>query len=1239
MTAAPVFAQDGTLDLFWLSGATAIAYLPSAGSAFSGQITLDQAWADRDGLYLFLDRRPTDPAATLPALQAYLARLGLPGALRMVWLVIADLPPAGWTSSALFFAQPNPAPTTPWLGQPTALPFTPFSLWIGQGATVTQAGEAAGWGFTLAPAAGSTFLWQGRDAELAVTGAVTIPLGGAAAGCTVFAVPVADLTAFGVGVSYFYDGTIETDLPPVDRIVPRVRTGYAETLVLPLFATSVAATLSATLDPTQPLDGARTRFALPVGGGPYPSMLASPRGHEVSLAALAGAGAAPAGGFVFQTAPLYAAPDSTAFQLHLVPDGAFAITVTTPDQVVAADLLAAQTTPPWTPAERLLCGMSGIEYAGLPVATGCRLVFSTGHPAYAPGAAEGVPPPDGTVALTSFATGAATTAWAAVLPPAGQGGVTNYFSQPEQAPLYGMSQGPISSSTGVALATDTVANFLYFAELPSAQIGAGDAGTAFPLAPYRGLNPARVDDARRVEATGIAPARRARITPPPQLGQLGVAATPTRSVTPQGLVVDWDYANPSVWTDVVLGNDVDPVSGTANLLQLTSVRDNLRLALQTNRLFLIGACPGVFATGGSVRYCPGAGDFARLIAAAPNDTVFPAVRSWYVQNRFPVSQDEAAFKATLEAIPNVTVDQAHFEALRRVAGLLRAEISGWRFQFSPWTWTTGTDATCATGAPGTMLLLKFAPGKLADLAADPSTWAWGQVATFGGSTAAVRDALLALIADARARRSASPLAVTPYDHFLDHVCDNPNWSGVLVLGCPIPLTELPGPLQCLAAGIDPTRFVAHHVGLNATAFQVASGGIALSQTSMFGLIDYQDDKELHLDPTPEAGWAYKVQRLTIEFANSAIRGFSSRVALLPPRLFGSTVTLRDTVRGNSILMDGVFQKPPDATSDADGTYVFRVVEENLYDVSDSVLSTIAIKTAQFSTVAPADTADPQAVVRAQFRLGGALTFQSFAAFDILSYGPDAAGGDPASRLDFSNLLINLSFPLYAPATPPVFAEDADTLWVDPASPARTRSLVNRFPVRLAALTGVPAVGGQAPADRGYVPAATPIANSRINAPWWGIVYEIDLGTSGALGSGAALTMTILAAWSGKGPRDETPPLYIGVRLPGLKELVGVSLPFESFLRLGFRNITFSAYDTDTGDRAYLMRLRRFSISALGISFPPGNIDVVLFGNPSGDKSKVGWYAAYAADEDDQQQKIASPERLRRAARRGVFGRE
>lgn len=1227
MAAAPVFVRDGSLGIYWLSGAIAIAYLPSSKAGLGNQITLDQAWADKDGVYLFLDQRPSDVAAALPDIAGFIAALGAPGALRFVWLTTAELPPASWLAATLQISCPIPPPATATLGQTSSIGFAPHSLLIGAGSAIAPADEAAGWGFILTPASGATFLWQNQATQLPLSGAIALCFSGPSAGCLGFALPVPDFTDFGAGVSYFYEDTAETDLPPVDGVVPRVRTGYARSLMLPIFSGGLTGTLLATLDPTRPLDASRTAFSFPLGvsAPAFPSMLASSRGHPVALAAQPGSAGAAGGRFIFQPAPVYVDANSTQSTLHIVPDGVFVLQITPPPSHGVGN-------PPWTPTERLVCGMSGIEYAGLPQPGGCRIVFSGGHPAFVPGAAKGVPSPANPTPLVALG-GTATTAWAAVLPPDGQVGVVNYFSQPEQAPLYGSAQVQLGKANDPP---PSVQGFIYFTELPSAQIGAADNGPTFPIAPYRGVAPTDVDAARRIEAAGVAPARRQQILPNAQHG-ITAAVTPTRSVTPQGLVVDWDYSDPTVWTDVVLGNDVDPVSGHATLLQLTSVHSALRTALQTNRLFLIGACPGVFQQGGSVAYRPGPDTFASLIAQDPADPVWPIVSAWYKTNGYSASHDEAAFRATVQSIPGVTLDEAHFAALRRLAGLLRAEISGWRFQFSPWSWTQGTDDVCSVGSPGTLMLMKYAPGMLSVLAADPATWTWAAVATFGGSTDAVRLKLAATIVDARARRSAANGAASPYDHFLDEVVDNPNWSGVLVLGCPIPLDELPGPLQCLAAGIDASRFAAHHIGLNATAFQVGAGSIELSQTSMFGLIDYRDDKELHLDPTPEAGFAYKVQRLTVEFANSAIRGFSSRVALLAPRLFGSVITLRDTVRGNSILMDGVFQKPADAKSDADGAYVFRIVQANLYDVSDSVITTIAVRSAGFSTIAPADAGDPAAIVHAQFRLGGAITFSDLAAFDILSYGPASDGTDPASELAFDNLLINLSFPLHNPQTAPVFTEEADKITVNAASPPRTQSLANRFPVKLSALVGVPETGGQAPADLGFVPADTPIANSRIAAPWWGVAYELDLGTTGALSSGSALTMTVVAAWTAKGPRDDTPPLYIGVRLPGLKELVGASLPFESFLRLGFRNIKFTTYDVGK-DRAYLMRLRRFSISALGISFPPGNIDVVLFGNPNGDKTKIGWYAAYAADEDDKKSKQAAPERLLKAARRGVFGR-
>src|SRR5580698_2101121 len=126
MAAAPVFTQDGSLGIFWLGGASAIAYLPSANSGLFGQITLDRAWADSNGVYLFLDQRPADVAAALPTLTAFIARLGFPGSLRMVWLTTANLPPASWQAAMLQLAQPSPPPPSASLGQTSVLGFAPY---------------------------------------------------------------------------------------------------------------------------------------------------------------------------------------------------------------------------------------------------------------------------------------------------------------------------------------------------------------------------------------------------------------------------------------------------------------------------------------------------------------------------------------------------------------------------------------------------------------------------------------------------------------------------------------------------------------------------------------------------------------------------------------------------------------------------------------------------------------------------------------------------------------------------------------------------------------------------------------------------------------------------------------------------------------------------------------------------------------------------------------------------------
>jgi hypothetical protein len=112
-----------------------------------------------------------------------------------------------------------------------------------------------------------------------------------------------------------------------------------------------------------------------------------------------------------------------------------------------------------------------------------------------------------------------------------------------------------------------------------------------------------------------------------------------------------------------------------------------------------------------------------------------------------------------------------------------------------------------------------------------------------------------------------------------------------------------------------------------------------------------------------------------------------------------------------------------------------------------------------------------------------------------------------------------------------------------------------------------------------------------------------------LAGSVGLSVRLLTAWApGQTPDDR--PIYLALQLPSARS-AGVEWSLEGVLRLGFRGFRFEASDRPDGTRPYLLRLQRLALSVLGWSFPPGNRDVFLFGNPNGDgSSALGWYAAY-----------------------------
>jgi hypothetical protein len=204
----------------------------------------------------------------------------------------------------------------------------------------------------------------------------------------------------------------------------------------------------------------------------------------------------------------------------------------------------------------------------------------------------------------------------------------------------------------------------------------------------------------------------------------------------------------------------------------------------------------------------------------------------------------------------------------------------------------------------------------------------------------------------------------------------------------------------------------------------------------------------------------------------------------------------------------------------------------------------------------------------------------------------------------------------------------ETLSFDLAnSVARDNSLFHRFPLKLSAFVATPdprllaasapVPDAQAPDKLGYVSIDALVQQSVMTAPWYGLLFEIDLGTLGALAGSVGLKLSLLVAWSGGGTPDQ-PAVYLGVQMPGMKGALGVELPLQGVLSLGFRTIQFLVYTDPQQGRGYTMRFRNFALRFLGLSFPPGHNDIYLFGNPNQTSgTKLGWYAAYSADQDDK----------------------
>lgn len=566
--------------------------------------------------------------------------------------------------------------------------------------------------------------------------------------------------------------------------------------------------------------------------------------------------------------------------------------------------------------------------------------------------------------------------------------------------------------------------------------------------------------------------------------------------------------------------------------------------------------------------------------------------------QFKLANITGALKAALQTNQLFLV-AASKELFLKYCSVVQAvlKIGDWVFDLSPESWDEHK----------TILIFKFYGKSLESLVADRATWTFPD--DFNDNVVEVQAEIQKIIEDAKEKGETE----SDFRYFLDEIVSNPAWNGILLLRSRVPINQLPPQMAGIAAGVNPAMFYAHHLGINLTPIENDATALKLANSSLFGLIYYDDPEDLFYGGEE---YDFKVLSLKVLFQNSVVTSFSSQVELMINKLFAEPSMQFYSQHGNNLLLNGVYQKQGEHES-----YLFIHQGETLYKISSQVLDSIVVTKAQLITVVAPGAAKPGELAKSRFVLWGNLRFKQLERFDVFSFGPIYDQDDQLlfdGKLNFSNLAVDMSYPPESgEGQKKIFNFDAAQITFDMArSEARPDSLFSHFPMKLAGL--VQAKEKTTPSSLGYLAVASPLTESVLAFPWFGLQFELNLGSPGALAAKVGFNAVLLVAW---GPNPNEYAVFIGIQLPGATG-AKKELSIESVIKLSVKNIEFVV----TEGTAYMLKFSNIALKFLSISFPPyGQTDVLLFGDPyNRNNTMLGWYAAYAKQKPVKPQQSSPP---------------
>jgi hypothetical protein len=417
--------------------------------------------------------------------------------------------------------------------------------------------------------------------------------------------------------------------------------------------------------------------------------------------------------------------------------------------------------------------------------------------------------------------------------------------------------------------------------------------------------------------------------------------------------------------------------------------------------------------------------------------------------------------------------------------------------------------------------------------------------------------------------------------------NNKEFQGVIFLNTKIIVNSSILPeIKLIIDGIEESEknnLFAHHLIFPKNKVTANNGIINIEQSLFSGVIDYKSKKHLSYDKTaekyPDAG--FMTTSFAVVIGNSELKSVKSASELLINKLFAETPA-KKSEGGNCLIIDGLLCK-----QNNENIFRFSLRGSGIYDLQ-GMLKHVAVNSVSLAIDANS---------KPCFSLNGRLYFMYNQIGDMFCYGiTDENNADyDNSGLLFNNLVIS--------SVSGELKLSYDNLYFDVISSiARDNSMVKRFPYELESLTYSEKCGNKSPKENDFTAITSPQQQSLLSSKWYGLVWNVPLGTLGDLSENETLGIKILTAWS---PQSGC---YIGVKLP----FGANGFDVQGFLKLGFKSIIVNAdYDKAKNIVDFSIILSQFAVSVLSFAFPPGNNRIIIKADESG--RKLGWFAGYEDD--------------------------